>query len=191
RCPRPPAPSTAQVRSGQAAAHASSRPACTALARTRSCPSGSSAPLTATAVREALCGSIPIITAVMTGLLFPGTWWGDRGGHAYFQDLTALAPLLSHAAAGSRQASTSFESQTRKPAGGYRATPARTSQRYDQAPQPGQAATPTPNSQVGGYRSRTVDQCKSGRATGAWLAQSEVADLTETSRLRAELGRQL
>jgi len=29
----------------------------------------------------------------MTGLLFPGTWW-DRGGHAYFQDLTALAPLL-------------------------------------------------------------------------------------------------
>jgi hypothetical protein len=37
----------------------------------------------------------------MTGLLFPGTWQ-DRGGHAYFQDLTALAPLLSHATARSR-----------------------------------------------------------------------------------------
>ena len=74
----------------------------------------------------------------------PGTWQ-DRGGHAYFQDLTALAPLLSHATARSRQASTSFESQARRPAGGYRATPARTSQRYDQAPQPGQAATSSPS----------------------------------------------
>ena len=36
RCPRPAAPSTAQVRSGQAAAHASSRSACAAQARTRS-----------------------------------------------------------------------------------------------------------------------------------------------------------
>jgi len=66
-------------------------------------------------------------------------------GHAYFQDLTALAPLLSHATARSQQASTSFESQARRPAGGYRATPARTSQRYDQAPQPGQAATSSPS----------------------------------------------
>jgi hypothetical protein len=40
-----------------------------------------------------------------------GTWL-DRSWHAYFQDLTALAPLLSHATARSRQAGTSFESQT-------------------------------------------------------------------------------
>ena len=51
-----------------------------AQARTRSSPSGSSAALIATAVCEALCGSIPIITA-MNGpfLLVPGE---DRGGHA-------------------------------------------------------------------------------------------------------------
>jgi hypothetical protein len=37
-CPSPPAPSTAQVRSGQACAQASSRSACAAEARTRTCP---------------------------------------------------------------------------------------------------------------------------------------------------------
>ena len=81
RWPRPPAPSTAQVRSGQAAAHSSSRLACASLARTRSCPSGSSAPLIATAVCEALCGSIPIITPAMNGSSSPGAG-EDRGGHA-------------------------------------------------------------------------------------------------------------
>jgi chromate reductase len=43
------------------------RSACAALARTGSCPSGSAAPLIATAVCEALCGSIPIITPAMNG----------------------------------------------------------------------------------------------------------------------------
>ena len=81
RCPRPPAPSTAQVRCGHAAAHASSRSACAPLARTRSSPSGFSDPLIATAVCEALCGSIPIITEAMTGLLFP-CLVKIRGGHA-------------------------------------------------------------------------------------------------------------
>ena len=81
RWPRPPAPSTAQARCGQAAAHASSRSACAPLARTRSSPSCSSDPLIATAVCEALCGSIPIITEAMTGLLFPCPM-KIRGGHA-------------------------------------------------------------------------------------------------------------
>jgi hypothetical protein len=57
----------AQVRSGQAAAHDSSRSACAAQARTRSSPSGSSAAPIATAVCEPLCGSTPIITAAMNG----------------------------------------------------------------------------------------------------------------------------
>ncbi len=50
RYPVPSAPSIAQVRSGQGTAHASSRSACAAPARTRSSPSGSSAALIATAV---------------------------------------------------------------------------------------------------------------------------------------------
>jgi uncharacterized protein YbjT (DUF2867 family) len=53
----PPAPSTAQVRRGQAAAQASSRPACATQARTRSSPSGSSAAPTATAVCQAGAGA--------------------------------------------------------------------------------------------------------------------------------------
>ena len=61
--PGPPAPPTAQVRCGQAAAHASSRSAWAAEARTRTWPSGSSAAPIATAVCEPLCGSTPIITA--------------------------------------------------------------------------------------------------------------------------------
>jgi hypothetical protein len=75
------APSTAQVRVGQAPAQASSCSAWAAQARTRSSPSGSSAALIATAVCEALCGSTPIITAAMNCpfLLVPSE---DRGGHA-------------------------------------------------------------------------------------------------------------
>ena len=57
---RPPA---AQVRSGQAAAHASSRSACAAQARTRTWTSSSSAAPIATAVCQPSCGSTPIITA--------------------------------------------------------------------------------------------------------------------------------
>ena len=77
----------AQVRSGQAAAQASSRSAWVAQARTRSSPSGSSARLIATAVCEPLCGSTPIITAAMNR---PSLDAGcDRGGHALFQDLLA------------------------------------------------------------------------------------------------------
>ena len=62
--PSPRAPSTAQVRSGQACAQATSFPAWSGQARTRSLPSGSSAAPTATAVCEPLCGSVPIITAI-------------------------------------------------------------------------------------------------------------------------------
>jgi len=66
RCPSPPAPSTAQVRPGQPAAHATSCPACDRQAVTRSSSSGSSAVPIATAVCELLRGSIPIITAVIS-----------------------------------------------------------------------------------------------------------------------------
>jgi hypothetical protein len=50
---------------GLTAAHASSRSAWTAEARTRSSPGGSSPAPIATAVCEPLCGSTPIITATM------------------------------------------------------------------------------------------------------------------------------
>ena len=81
RWPVPPAPSTAHVRCGQAAAHASSRSAWAAQARTRSSLSGSSAALITTAVCEALCGPAPIITAA-TGIPLPIDAGKDRGGHA-------------------------------------------------------------------------------------------------------------
>jgi hypothetical protein len=68
RQPSPPAPSTAQIRSGHACAHATSCPACDGQAFTRIRPSGCSAAPSATAVCEPLCGSIPIITAVMSTL---------------------------------------------------------------------------------------------------------------------------
>ena len=58
----------ARSRSGHAAAHASSFPACAAEARTRISPSGSSAALITTAVCEPLCGSTPIITAAISTL---------------------------------------------------------------------------------------------------------------------------
>ena len=66
--PSPAAPSTAQVRSGHSAAHATSSPACLSEASTRSFPSGCSATPIATAVCEPLCGSTPIITAVINTL---------------------------------------------------------------------------------------------------------------------------
>ena len=72
----PAAPSTTQVRCGQAAAHASSCSTCPAQARTRSSPSASSAALITTAVCEALCGSPPIITAAIRGTSCPGHGWG-------------------------------------------------------------------------------------------------------------------
>jgi len=65
RCPRPAAPSTAQVRSGQDFAQVSSRSACAAQARTRTSPTGTSSAPIATAVCEPLCGSTPIITAAI------------------------------------------------------------------------------------------------------------------------------
>jgi hypothetical protein len=78
--PSPPAPSTAQVRSGQSAAHATSRWAWAAEARTRSSPSGSSAAPIATAACEPLCGPAPIITAAIS-YSFIVIWEKDRGGH--------------------------------------------------------------------------------------------------------------
>ena len=76
RRPRP----TAQVRSGQAAAHPTSFSAWAAQARTRSSPSGSSVPPIATAVCDPLCGSTPIITAVISTLQLIVTSNGDVAG---------------------------------------------------------------------------------------------------------------
>src|SRR6266536_4410649 len=96
RWPTPPAPPAAQVRCGQACAHPSSRSAWAVQARTCSWPSGTSAGSMATAVCEALCGSIPIITTTMgTPSSLSLTWDNDRGGHAQFQvSRLALAHLL-------------------------------------------------------------------------------------------------
>ena len=110
RWPRPPAPSTAQVRRGQAAAQASRRSAWTAQARTRSSPSGSSAAPIATAVCEALCGSTPIMTTAMETLL-PFRSARTVAGTPNSGTIAAFMPLLSHTTARPRPAGTSFESQ--------------------------------------------------------------------------------
>jgi len=62
----------------------------------------------------------------------------------------ALTPLLSHATARPRPAGTSFESQPQQgAAGGRRARPTGTSQRYDLTHcHPGQARTVYPKSQL-------------------------------------------
>jgi hypothetical protein len=76
------APLAAQVRSGHARAHASSCPAWSGQARIRTLPSGTSPASIATAVCELFCGSISIITAVISTLLrviHRGN--RDRGGH--------------------------------------------------------------------------------------------------------------
>ena len=108
RPPSPRAPSTAHVRSGQAPAQATSFPAWSGQAQTRSVPSGSSAPPTATAVCEPLCGSIPIITAITTLPIV--TRRPDRLWRAcLIPDLRwALAPLSSHATARSDGAGASI-----------------------------------------------------------------------------------
>jgi hypothetical protein len=96
--PTPAAPSTAQVRSGHAAAHSASFPACAADARTRISPSGSSAGPITTAVCDPLCGSTPIITAVIArSKSFVREWRTWRA--CLITDLLALAPLSSHATA--------------------------------------------------------------------------------------------
>jgi hypothetical protein len=64
--PRPSAASTAQVRSGQSCAQATSCSACDARALTRTWPSSSSAGPAAATVCEALCGPAPIITTAIT-----------------------------------------------------------------------------------------------------------------------------
>jgi hypothetical protein len=53
---------------------------CPAQARTRSSPSSSSAALITTAVCEALCGSIPIITAALGPTSYPGRGKGPVAG---------------------------------------------------------------------------------------------------------------
>ena len=130
RWPRPPPPSTAQVRCGQAAAHASSRSAWAAQARTRSSPSGSSAALIATAVCEALCGSTPIITAAMENS-FPYRRARTVAGTPNSRTFAAFTPLLSHATARPRQAGTSFESQPQQGGRRLESQATGTSQRYD------------------------------------------------------------
>ncbi len=137
-----------------AAAQPSSCSACPAQARTRSSPSSSSAALIATAVCETLCGSIPIITAVIGPASYPGRGKGTRGGTPDSRTSSlALAPLLSH---------TTGEAPARRhvvrkpgPARGagrrLESQPTGTSQRY--APthcHPGQARTVYQKSQSGG-----------------------------------------
>jgi hypothetical protein len=122
RCPSPPAPSTAQIRSGQAAAQASSRCACAAEARTRTWPSMASSAPGAT-VCDPLCGSTPIMTATTCPFLaFHARW--DRGGHALLRighRHTSYEPRHGKV----RQAGTSFESQAaNRSAADVRASPA-------------------------------------------------------------------
>ena len=105
--PTPPAPSTAQVRSGHAPRpRRATGSTWAAQARTRSWPSCSSAALMATAVCEALCGSTPIITTAMTGpsSRYPGvkTVAGTpnsrdlAGAHASFEPHHGEAPAGRH-----------------------------------------------------------------------------------------------
>src|SRR5262249_39409977 len=138
---------------GQAAAQASSRSACATQARTRNCPSGSSAALIATAVCEALRGSTPIITAAIGT---PLSWTAGKTVTGTPNSRTLRhSPLLSHATARPQRAGTSFGSQTQQgAAGGTGARPAGTSQRYDLTHcHPGQDRTVYPKSQLGGTAS--------------------------------------
>jgi hypothetical protein len=80
--PQPDAAPAAQVRSGQARAHASSCPAWSGQAWIRTPPSGTSPASIATAVCEPLCGSIPIITSAISTLPTVVTEPKARGGHA-------------------------------------------------------------------------------------------------------------
>ena len=73
RRPRPPRSAPARPRPIPAAARPARRWRAPAAR-----PAAPRPPLIATAVCEALCGSIPIITAAMTGLLFPGPAGGPR-----------------------------------------------------------------------------------------------------------------
>ena len=105
---RPPA---AQVRSGQAAAHATSRPACAAQARTRSWPSGSTAAPVATAVCEPSCGSTPIITAA-TSHCFSRRHLGEGPQRAcLISDLPGVRACFEPRHGENRQADTSLPSQ--------------------------------------------------------------------------------
>jgi hypothetical protein len=72
-------------------------PAWAAEARTRSSPSGSSAGPITTAVCELLCGSTPIITAVISTLQAVVTRNGRTWRACLITDLLSLAPLSSHA----------------------------------------------------------------------------------------------
>jgi hypothetical protein len=73
------------------------RSAWPALARTRSSPSASSAALITTAVCEALCGSIPIITAAIGRTSYLDAAKGTVAGTPDSRRSSlALAPLLSH-----------------------------------------------------------------------------------------------
>ncbi len=129
RWPNPRAPSTAQVRSGHAPAHATSHCAWLAEARTHSLPSGSSAPSIATAVCDPLCGSTPIITA--TTCPFPhihdrreprrACLITDRSSSHLLRATPRRGPAGRHV----------VRKPDRKPVGsGYESQPSRTSERY-------------------------------------------------------------
>ena len=129
RCPSPAAPSTAQARPGHDCAHATSCSACDGQARTRILPKGHSPALIATAVCEPLCGSTPIITAiigvlhiVIEGRVFPR--------RACLITVPALAPLLSHTAARPDRPAPRYQARPRTAGRRFGSPAHRASQRY-------------------------------------------------------------
>ena len=116
--PDPPADSMAQVRFSNGSAQLMSWSTWRLVARTLTLESSSSASSIATAVCDALCGSMPIITFMTSSLS-----WLEPRGHSCLRTLRARSsfePLRGEAQAGH----SSHESQPTRPAAGtLRATP--------------------------------------------------------------------
>lgn len=95
-CPRPAAPSTAQIRSGQRSAHRRSRSRVALVAGPRNSPTTRPVGSSATAVCHALWGSMPIVVTWCL-LELPGRWSTAAGNLSSREHLT---PLSSHAGGG-------------------------------------------------------------------------------------------
>jgi hypothetical protein len=104
---------------------ASSRCACAAQARTRTrtWPSTSSAVPITTAVCDPLCGSTPIITAAIGCPFLSGYGGGIPWRACLIPDRSAVAPLLSHATAGSGGLAHRYKARPQRSAGGSGASP--------------------------------------------------------------------
>ena len=105
--PKPDADSIAHVRSSNLAAHCNSRARCCRDARTSSSLNTVSLASTATAMCDALCGSIPMMTTRASSSMCE-----HRGRHSLIR--SRCSPLSSHAAAEIRRTNTSFQSQPEK-----------------------------------------------------------------------------